>query len=214
MTRPLLFVTMVCTLLLVPFSMHAAQPITRAEFTKQIVDHLFTADPEGHCFSQISSKRDGTFKLLFSDVSIHHSAAVELCIAMREGLIRGYDDGRFRPDQPINAAEAGKILARAYALGYAPTSSTDPWFAPYMRTLSEQHAIPRSIATFDQHLTQEDYSEITLRLDYKVTWRPFQTYATLERSSWKNSRQSMTREPSSTNPKTQQSSSKAWYQLY
>lgn len=206
---------MMCMLLLVPFSMHAAEePLTRAEFTKQIVDHLFTADPDGHCFSQISSKRGGTFKLLFSDVSIHHSAAVQLCIAMREGLIRGYEDGRFRPDQPINAAEAGKILARAYALGYAPASSTDPWFAPYMRTLSTQHAIPRSIATFDQRLTQEDYSEITLRLDYKVTWRPFHTYAELEKNSWKNSQQSMAPASTSMSPKMQQSSSKAWYQLY
>jgi len=60
--------------------------------------------------------------------------------AVREGIVEGYADGTFRPDAPVNRAEALKILLATTKLEPLPEVETpqfsdtpaDAWFAPYM----------------------------------------------------------------------------------
>jgi hypothetical protein len=50
-----------------------------------------------------------------------------------QGLIEGYTDGSFRPDQLINMAEASKILSMIFGLGVKYGDSV--WYRPYMTAL-------------------------------------------------------------------------------
>lgn len=63
-----------------------------------------------------------------------------VCYAREQGWIRGYDDGTFRPELPVNTAEAIKMIVNTY--GYkqmqsssaAPFDDIDPsaWYAPFV----------------------------------------------------------------------------------
>lgn len=47
---------------------------------------------------------------VFSDVSPEHWAASAIHTVARRGIMRGYDDGTFRPDAPLTRAEAAAII--------------------------------------------------------------------------------------------------------
>lgn len=67
--------------------------------------------------------------------------------AVDEGIVDGYDDGTFRPDDSINRAEALKILMLAAApeplsdpffqVPDFPDVEPDQWFAPYVQLAAE-----------------------------------------------------------------------------
>jgi hypothetical protein len=52
----------------------------------------------------------------FSDVGSDHWVAKWMSQAAGIGLVRGYSDGMFRPDQPISMAEYAVLLSRVYAI--------------------------------------------------------------------------------------------------
>lgn len=65
--------------------------------------------------------------------------------AVSYGIVQGYDDGTFQPDQPVNRAEALKILTLAAQLQLPPGAETGvtlafpdveerDWFAPTLKT--------------------------------------------------------------------------------
>ncbi len=72
--------------------------------------------------------------------------------AHRHGIIQGYPDGTFRPDAPVNSAEALKILFLATRLEPAEDSRedlsgrfsdvpADAWFASYVRQAAEEDIV-------------------------------------------------------------------------
>ena len=54
----------------------------------------------------------------FSDVPATHANAEAIAYVKAEGIVSGYADGTFRPDQTINRAEFLKIVLEAQATGY------------------------------------------------------------------------------------------------
>ena len=94
--------------------------------------------------------------------------------AVTEGIVDGYEDGSFRPDDPINRAEALKILLKATKLDpleepFEQQEFSDvpeeAWFAPYVERLVE-YAIVEGYedSTFrpQQHITRAEASKILL----------------------------------------------------
>lgn len=53
---------------------------------------------------------------IFSDVSINDSAYNDIKKLKDYGIINGYGDGTFRPDQPITRKEAAVIISRALSI--------------------------------------------------------------------------------------------------
>lgn len=82
-------------------TMRPDQTITRAEFAKMIVE--------------VSQMTAGGGNTGFSDIS-GHWAARYIEIAASNGIIGGYVDNTFRPDQPLSRGEAAKIIAIAAGL--------------------------------------------------------------------------------------------------
>lgn len=153
-------------------------PVTRGDFVKRVVDTLYEPAVIANCFSKLSPSQ---YRLLFTDVSVTHPAAAELCIAMRAGIIQGYSDGSFRPARPLNFAEASKIITRAMGVKRIEGLSGDmPWFATYVKALEYRGAIPRTITAFDQPMTSSEVNEILYRLEQKITNLPFTGYAQIE----------------------------------
>lgn len=155
-------------------------PMRRAELTAMVVNAAYSRPEIEHCFWDIASSVPPTFTLVFSDVSIDHTYAKEICIAMRDGLVRGFADGSFRPEEPMNMAEASKIIARAYALApFADAGKHATWYEPYMRSLAVRNVIPQTITKADQLVGASDVREMLDRIHGDITWRPAQSYETL-----------------------------------
>jgi hypothetical protein len=150
-----------------------ASVLTRAEFTKMLIDAIYPAEAFEKCLGKLVYKESPDYRLLFADTSIDHPAAKEICMAMRTGLVRGYADGNFRPDQPINFAEASKLLSRIFAFTPFPVNDPAlPWYRPYVNALASRNIIPQTIAAFSSPLTAGDLKEMLYRIQFAITWRP------------------------------------------
>ncbi|MGQ9558556.1 MAG: S-layer homology domain-containing protein, partial [Desulfurispora sp.] len=99
------------------------QTITRAEFAAIVVRELNL----GTNFAPSNTR--------FKDVTASHWAGGYINVAVGKGILRGYPDGTFKPDAPVNYAEAITMLVRM--LGYAPAADTMPWPAGYLGKAAE-----------------------------------------------------------------------------
>ncbi len=77
------------------------QPITRAEFASLALR-----------WYRMSGGKITGLTISFSDVGLFHWARADIRDAEALGLIKGYPDGTFRPDDPIARAEAVVIVCR------------------------------------------------------------------------------------------------------
>ncbi len=123
------------------------QPVTRYEFLKMTMLSTCTklwntADDLKPVFSDVRST---------SVINENDDAAQKrrvIYTAVHFGVVGGYDDGTFRPDAPVNRAEALKILTLASQLGTFASSGSlltppafsdvtdNDWFAPYVREMA------------------------------------------------------------------------------
>ncbi len=150
--------------------------LSRAAFTAMLVQKMYTQGEIDVCYWTIAPSVPPHFTLVFSDVKTTDTYAKELCIAMRDGLIRGYGDGSFRPNQTVTFAEASKILSRSYALApYADADHVNAWYFPYVTALTKQNAVPLNIVSLNQKMTKADTAEMLDRVHNGITSRPSQT---------------------------------------
>ena len=75
----------------------------------------------------------------FSDVNRTHPNYTAITYLSQKGVIGGYTDGTFKPDNPINRAEVLKIILSGSGIktdesysGYFPDVGEGDWFAPYV----------------------------------------------------------------------------------
>ncbi|MDR1136398.1 MAG: S-layer homology domain-containing protein [Clostridiales Family XIII bacterium] len=86
-------------------SFNLSKPVTRAEFTKMLI----SASPYKDMVTASSSS-------LFKDVPAAHWASPYIKLALTNGLVSGYSDGSFRPDDNITLEQAINTVLKA--LGY------------------------------------------------------------------------------------------------
>lgn len=150
--------------------------INRAEFAKILEGSI----PDAEAGIELCPMVDEDFNN-YSDVHGGDWFFDYVCMQTGRGLVKGYSDGTFRPDTPINFVEAAKMLDGSQHLdisGVWPPHETnvDPWFEPYVRNLSDKGAIPKSITRFDQLITRGEMAEMIWRLKENITDKPSQTY--------------------------------------
>lgn len=76
----------------------------------------------------------------FADVSVDHPYYNAVILLRYQGLLKGYPDNTFRPDQPLNRVEALKLIFELASIdlntGIAPASFTDieknTWYTGYL----------------------------------------------------------------------------------
>lgn len=113
--------------------------VTRVEFTLATMNLLYPNENMERCLQSIAASPDSAYTLLFNDVARDAWFSPQLCAAMRAGLVHGHADGNFRPFASITAAEASKIVAKAY--GILPSPRTEPWYRVPMLSLSMRGGI-------------------------------------------------------------------------
>lgn len=154
----------------------AGAPVTRAQFAAMFVRANYTQGSIDSCYWDVTSVWPPNFDLLFRDVPVDHQYAPEICVAMRDGLVRGYGNDVFRPDAIVTFADAAKITARAEGLTpWADASKPKHWFDPYVNALARRNAIPMSIDAIDARLTGAEAQEIISRLAADDRTQPSRT---------------------------------------
>lgn len=77
----------------------------------------------------------------FSDVPNEHYAAIAINYLQAQGYVQGYEDGTFKPNQPVNRAEAMKFIIEpiteaeqlaAYTTSNYSDVSAGAWYLPYV----------------------------------------------------------------------------------
>ena len=67
----------------------------------------------------------------FPDVALDYWANTYIAYAVNTGTVNGYEDGTFRPENPVSYGEAVKMLV--CSLGYASVvPQTEPWYSGYI----------------------------------------------------------------------------------
>lgn len=112
----------------------------------------------------------------YSDLPTDHWANNYIMLMSEKGLIKGYDDGTFKPDINITRAELVTILYRVYNTVEAQTSVSSAdfidvdaaeWYAPYINWAAQSEYVKGyEDGTFmpDEYITREDICVILNRI--------------------------------------------------
>lgn len=95
-----------------------SQTINRAELLKIVFKALNqnAADYPGDCFPDVKDEWYAPY----------------VCKAKDLGVIKGYEDGTYRPGQDVNMAEALKIALEAFDLPLDSLKENEMWYGPYV----------------------------------------------------------------------------------
>lgn len=138
--------------------------INRAEFLKIVMEASSHEASGSNCYPDVKSDWYAKY----------------VCKATALGLVKGYDDGYFRPEQKINFAEASKIISNALNLD-AQAQASGEWYTPYVAALEEDRAIPKSISSFDKFIDRGEMAEMIWRLKVQPENVPAITSMGIER---------------------------------
>jgi hypothetical protein len=118
--------------------------LTEEDFENGIATVLFTPTSGEQIMLGLDDAGDESkselFKLaLFSDVNSNHVYYQAISSLKENGVIQGYDDGTFRPDQPVSRVEALKFIFAGLdedldenaKLTFSDTENS-AWYAPYV----------------------------------------------------------------------------------
>lgn len=130
--------------------------ITRAEFLKIVIGASFSASEIQNC----------NMATQFSDAQSNQWYYPYLCVAVNRGIVKGYDDGTFKPGNSIAFTEAAKIIALAQGLEF---QSEAVWYAPYVGYLQDQNSIPVAVGALTKNITRAEMAEMVYRINNKIT---------------------------------------------
>ncbi len=152
--------------------------VNRAELVKIIIGAQFAPDPIDEC--KKNNTKPGWTYMFFTDVPIDAWFSKYICLGKVNGILAGYPDGTFRPDQKVNFAEASKIMSKWLRV---ETSDEPIWYKPLVDKLGEKNAIPPTITAFDQSLTRGEMAEMVYRLKSNVTTKESSDYESIRAHS-------------------------------
>ncbi|MDQ0896308.1 MULTISPECIES: S-layer homology domain-containing protein [unclassified Paenibacillus] len=98
---------------------------------------------------------------IFIDVPQNHWAIEYINEGFNDGLLKGFDDNSFRPNQGITGAEFMTLLVKSMNLSVLSSNPTTQWYEPYITTA-------RSVGIYQDDYTH-DWNEPLLRNDMAIT---------------------------------------------
>ena len=111
------------------------------------------------------------FNECFTDV-FNQWFAPYVCVAKREGWVKGYPDKTFRPDTPVSRAEAIALTARIFAIATEESPPVlfddvppDAWFGDALRGLAGKNLLPfiSQMILPEKEMTRGEVAEIIFR---------------------------------------------------
>jgi hypothetical protein len=132
--------------------------INRAEFTKILIESKYTDTEIESCI----------WNDQFSDVGLAAWYAKYICVARNVGIVDGYTDGTYKPENMITFSEAAKIIVNTYGFETTDTGS-GIWYQPFVEALELENAIPITITSVAKDITRGEMAEIIYRLLEGIT---------------------------------------------
>lgn len=139
----------------------------------------------------------GTEGMTFSDVPQSHDNVVAIEYFVKNGVINGYDDGTFKPDNIVNRAEALKVILSSANvqvpenLDGSPFSDVKPeqWFAPFViqaKDLGIVNGNPDGTFTPASTVTRAGFIKMLLETNkfIKEKWQNQQVYNDVAQDAW------------------------------
>lgn len=123
-------------------------PINRAEFMKIVVSATQTNINGKNCFSDVHEEWFAKY----------------ICTGMANGIVGGYPDGTFKPEQNINVVEALKITFKAFDLNVSTKSSDEEWYKPYLEYAKMNNYWLDTFDNINKEITREDMAELIYRI--------------------------------------------------
>lgn len=133
----------------------------------------------------------------FSDVPLAHMNYVAISYLNGEGVIKGYDDGTFKPDQLVNRAEALKIILEGNkvdtAAEFKETGFTDvktaDWFAKYVvagKTMGIINGNPDGSYAPGRNVAKSEFVKILLNANgfNPDKWKDQQIFTDVPADAW------------------------------
>lgn len=96
--------------------------VTRAEFAKIAVLAMGYTDEQAKLMQG---------KTAFKDLPADHWATGYINLAVSQGIIKGYPDGTFKPNNTVKVAEALTVYVQGLKIS-VPASTTGQWYYPYL----------------------------------------------------------------------------------
>jgi len=122
--------------------------LNRAELLKIVVE----ATEE----DEVISRYEG--ESCFTDVPADEWYTPYVCYGKDNGLVEGYSDGEFKPEQDIVFAEALKITLEGFDYEY---ETTDPWFVGIVDTAVENDFIPEvNLDDMDEDFSRGEMADL------------------------------------------------------
>lgn len=112
-----------------------------------------------------------------SDVAPRVWYAPYVCAAKDKGIINGYSNGTFRPDDPVNFAEAIKIILLARGKRITEAKGKQ-WYEPYVQELDEHDVLAEHSYLPWAPLTRERAADLLWRVmkhEQDASWSPRQS---------------------------------------
>lgn len=124
------------------------QTITRAEFTKILLLSHYSPEDIADCTS-----------IAFPDASPGEWYISYLCFAKEKGIINGFLDGTFGPNENITYSAAAKIIVNTL-FGRQEEGEGENWWYPFSQILSNENAIPVTIKGGDHLVTRGEMAHM------------------------------------------------------
>lgn len=125
--------------------------LNRAEFLK-ILEDLIAEEGIDPKFAK---------KECFTDVKADEWYTEYICYAKETGVVSGYEDGTFKPEQTINLVEALKITLKAFGYEYKQTNT---WYKGLVEVASYMNIIPPDFTSFSQKVNRGQMAELATRI--------------------------------------------------
>ncbi|MFH1545811.1 MAG: S-layer homology domain-containing protein, partial [Patescibacteria group bacterium] len=123
-------------------------PINRAEFMKIVIGASGKQPHGDSCFKDVQKEWFAGY----------------VCKGWSDGIVGGYPDGSFKPEQQINVAEALKITLKAFGIETREASSGEAWHAPFVQYAQNAGYWLNTFDSNSKQLTREDMAELVYRL--------------------------------------------------
>ncbi len=132
-----------------------SRSVNRAEFTKILVGAKLGYDPKSYASN------------CFSDVPEDQWYASYVCYAKQHGIVSGYSDGKFKPADTINLAEAAKILVNTLGVGKVAPEGNE-WYSEFVESMTNKNYVPTSFRQFGQMVNRGEMAEMIWRILEKI----------------------------------------------
>lgn len=122
--------------------------VNRAELSKILIETAYPRQSFGtDCFPDVNKQWFAKY----------------VCLAREKGIVDGYPNGNFKPEQAVTFIEAAKMITKAFKLPLSKNSATE-WYVPYVIALEQKKAIPLSITYYEQPISRGELAEIVYRI--------------------------------------------------